>query len=150
MNSIASPQSLELTEETTDDIVELHLELNLPVETEHLIDGNLFYSYTPDQFRVVLKIFKTYTVLADTHDSLLMDVFVLEKDNSLLAETINKCNATLNDVNTDREFIYKLREDDIKEAKKDTFKAKLKTVLIAGGSSLVGVAVGILIGVFAI
>ena len=142
------PLNLELIAPVTD--TDLQLDLNLPVETQHEVNNRLFYSYTPDQFRVVLKIFKTYTVLAEAHILLLQDIEILEEQNEELFESLYVSVKTIHEVNNDREFMYKLRESDKKELEKDVTKQKLKTIFITGGSTIVGIAAGILIGIFAI
>jgi len=137
MNLIALPPSFEL-------------DLQLPKETKQTVDNQLFYSFEPEEFRLVLKIFNNYEGLATTHKLLIKDIEQLEIENQLFLSTLNQCNATLNNVNNDREFIYKLRESDIKKAEDKNKLQKIKTALFASGGVAVGIGIGILIGIFAI
>ena len=148
MSLIASQPNLELNPPTTN--VDLDLDLTLPLEVKHTIDGQLFYSYTPDNFRLSLKIYKTYTFLAEAHVLLLKDIKTLEVDVNYLINAVDSCLVTLEDVNKDRNFIYKLRESDISRMKRNEKKQILKTVLFTGGGIAVGLGIGILIGIFAI
>lgn len=129
---------------------DLDFDLNLPPEIKHEIDGQLLYSFEPDDYRLILKIFKNYTTLTETHFMLLDDIQLLEYDNTILLNALRDCNIMLTNVNKDREFIYKLREDDIKKAKKQSQKQRIKIILLTGGGVLVGVGIGILIGMFAV
>ena len=145
---IASRLNLELTPLVVE--TELNFNLDLPLEIKHEVDGQLLYSFTPDDFRLILKIFKNYTVLSEMHTLLLRDIRLLENENTLLILTLNNCSKTLEDVNSNREFIYKLREDELEEFVDQNRKRKIKTILFTSGGVLVGVGLGILLGVFAI
>lgn len=130
--------------------LEVDLNLSLPQEIKHEVDGQLLYSFTPDNFRLVLKIYTSYTYLSKENVSLHKDIEQLEKDIELLHGAVLSCSYTLKEVNRDREFIYKLRESDIKKMEADAKKNKLKIILWSGGSAIVAAAIGIIVGVFAI
>ena len=148
INSIASQLDLELTPPVTE--TDLDFNIDLPLEIKHEVDGQLLYSFEPDDYRLILKIFKNYTVLSEAHFILLEEIELLEYDAAMLLTALRKCNVVLTDVNDDREFIYQLREDDIEKAKKKERKQALKTILLTGGGIVVGTALGILIGIFII
>jgi len=145
---MSSPKNLELTPPITD--TDLDLDIVLPLEIKHTVDGQLLYSYIPDSFRLVLKIYKNYTVLAEAHVLLMNDLDTLEKDNALLLNGLSKCIVVLEKTDEDREFIYDLRESDLAQMENNKRKQTIKTVLFTSGGVAVGVGIGILIGIFAI
>jgi hypothetical protein len=145
--------------------------LNLPLEIKHrvislqtnelkskilskelgeLTKDKVLYSYTPEDFRVILKIFSSYQKLSIIYFQMQKNITLLEKDVDILTGAFNKCNETLYKVEEDREFIYNLREKEVdslkKEIKKNDRRTKIKTILVSTGSGLVGIGAGILIG----
>ena len=137
MSLMASPKDFEL-------------KLQIPTETKHTVDGQLLYSYEPEQFRLTTKIFNNYLGLAEAYPLLLEDIDELETENGLFIETLSKCETTLEIVEEDRQFIYRLRESDLKQAAERERVQRIKTILFTGGGVLTGIGIGVLIGLFAI
>jgi len=75
---------------------------------------------------------------------------LLKKDIYSYQIELEHCKELVTVVQDDRKFIYKLREEDIKKAKKEERLGKLKMIFIAGGSAVVGLGAGIVIGFFAL
>jgi len=78
------------------------------------------------------------------------DIEKLEEQDDSMFEALYKCADTLHKVNKDRDFVYDLRKSELKDKDRNARKQKIKSVLIAIGTGAVGVAVGIIIGFFAI
>lgn len=115
----------------------MNLELELPQELKTENDGEIRYSYTPDGFRQVLRIYATYVALAESHVLLIEDIEALETKNDLLMSGVDTCIETLNDVNRDREFVYSLK----------TQRDWKRPLIVGLSAGVAGVGVGILVGV---
>jgi hypothetical protein len=122
----------------------------LSKELSELTKDKVLYSYTPEGFRVILKIFSSHQKLSTIYFQMQKDITLLEKDVDILTRVFNKCNKTLSKVEEDRKFIYNLREEEVdnlkKAIKKNDRRTRIKTILVSTGSGLVGIGAGILIG----
>lgn len=148
-NSLASPQRSEEIEppKTTP---ELLLDLNLPQEGNYTLNNQPVYYYNASGFRLVLKIFTTYGVLADERKLMVEKLELAEIDTALGWSALKSCGETIQVLGSSNKNLHNklaLRE---KQHKSKAIKEKIKLILIPTGVGVVGVAVGILIGFFAI
>jgi hypothetical protein len=129
------------------------LDLDIPTE-QLLVPGFVvqqnMYAYTEKEFKLALKVFANYDSLAKAHVILINELILADREIAFLYEGWTECINTLAKVNADREFIYKLRKDDLIARDKEIRKQKIKTVLFTAGGGVLGVGVGIIIGIFAI
>ena len=146
---MASPKNSEIR--LIEEDIEIHLEdVQLPPEIKQKIDNELFYCYTPENYQLILHLYNTCSFCILERNALLADVKALEHLNSELLKMLDDCDKTLKEVDEDRNFAYKLNDSNVKKLKLNEKKNKLKIILWAGGSALIGIAAGILIGVFGI
>ena len=129
---------------------ELQLNLVLPGGTVDNINGSMFMTFDEEDFAVILKIYRTYEVLAKINRSLSELVEYTEGQRDVAIVTSYKCADALEIVNNDRLMVYKIRNAERNNVAIRERKSKIKTVLIAAGSGLAGVGVGIIIGLFAV
>jgi len=148
MNCLASPQKSELDPPKTS--TELLLDLNLPEETQHTINNELNFCYNSDGFRLILKIFETYSVLKTSNKLLKEDLELAKLDLEYLELDRNNCMLILDETKEHLNKTNAALKIEIEKRKKAIRKEKIKTILIGSGAGIVGVAAGIVIGFFAI
>ena len=121
----------------------------IPQEIKHNINGQLYYSYVPEEFKQALKIYTTYQTLSYEYPILLEEISLLNYQLELMSDTVFTCTETLQQVNEDRLLIYKVREEEAKQHEKDKNKQDFRTFLIAGGTGVGALVIGVVIGVLA-
>ena len=127
--------------------IALDLTLPEPIELEH--KGITMYAWNMEGYAAILRIFNGYTLLADNYiaesekDSLWqIRLDICEQNKQLEA---NNFNLAIDH----RDRLYELWYSEQIDYKKDKARNAIKSVLIATGVGVVGVATGILIGFFA-
>lgn len=138
--SLATPQN----EELTLDVPPLDLDIPKPLKITH--NGETIYGWNAKGYATILKVWTGYTLWAENYSK------QVELDETT-AERLELCRARLilkDDIITilteDREHAYDLFNEERDSAKKIERSNTIKTVLIAGGTGIVAIAVGILIG----
>jgi hypothetical protein len=129
---------------------ELQLDLLLPVEKIHEIDDKTFFSFNEEQFRIILKIYTTYKVLSKINAKLLDSVENSKKQRNIAAVTLYQCVDTLKAVNSEREQLHAIRDDDLREIASKERKEKIKKILTFTGVGVVGFGFGVLFGALAV
>ncbi len=128
------------------------LQINLDLPKPKLLEKNEkeLYLYNTQEYKRILIIYNNYISLG--HQLLKqMALNIITEQNVLIEkEKYNICEYAFAEVQEDREFIYKVREQEEKEYKVAKSKDKIKTILFTTGGVAVGAAIGIIIGVFAI
>jgi len=127
----------------------LALDIVLPEPVEIEKNGMVLYAWDIDGYATILQLFNGYSLWADNY------IAESEKD-SLWQIRLDICekNADIEAKNFNlaidhRDTMYELWYSDQIDYKKDQARNTIKTVLIATGTGVVGVAAGILIGFFA-
>ena len=151
-----SPTTLELELEEEDQVAAEsdtsdQLDLYIPIPQHNMItlgNGQPVFYYSIQDFKLVLKIFETYNRLGQVLPLVAQQMQLMEEETSIVYEGLNKCNATLNVVDQERQELHLLREKEFKIQKQEMRKEKIKAILIGAGAGIVGVAGGILIGFF--
>ena len=128
---------------------ELILDLDLPRGTVNNVDGQMFLTFDQEQFAIILKIYKTYEILARINRSLAELVENTEKQRNIAIVAAYKCVDVLETVDKDRIIVHKIRDQERAEVAIRERKSKIKNVLIVSGTGIAGVGLGILIGFFA-
>lgn len=129
---------------------ELKLDLMLPVEKIHLIGDETFFSFDEQEFRIILKVYATYQVLAKINKRLYEIIENTENQRDVAIVTNYKCVDVLKSVDEERKIVHKIRNAERHDVAIRERKSKVKTALIAAGSGLAGVGIGVIIGLFAV
>jgi hypothetical protein len=124
--------------------------LPIPEENTTVLDGQKIIYYTPDQFKLTLKIFQAHYTASVMFPMLVEQIELAKEETGLVYLQLRNCIEVAQEVNEEREELHILRDQDIKNYKQDIRNEKIKAILIGAGAGLVGIAGGIVIGFFAI
>lgn len=124
--------------------------LDLPAFERVVIGGIDRYSTDTEGYKLVLKIYDTYQVIGDDYLDITEDVVDLEQEKKSLDESRQDCMSTLAYSESDREFVYKLRESDLAKSAAAAKKQRRRFIFYGVGGGAIALAAGLLIGMFAI
>ncbi len=107
------------------------------------------YAWDLQGYAIILKLFTGYTLWADNYiaESELEGIFELRLE--LCSDRLELKDETIYILQEDRDHAYDLFNQERKDKPKLERRNTIKIVLISGGTAIVGVAAGILIGFFA-
>ena len=100
-------------------------------------------------YGIILQLFAGYTLWAENYiyESELETIYNIRLE--MCSERLALKDETIHILSNDRDYVYGLFEEQEQEAISTERRQKLKTFFIAGGSLIVGVAGGLIIGFFA-
>jgi len=150
MSSNLYSQTLETKQELEEAInleppAPLDLELIDPIITN--INGIEMFSWDIEGYRTILNIYTGYDLWAATYYSERDDDLHFQLRLDLCESRVQLTKEAITLSEQDRTFAYKQFNNSIKSIKDIEKKNKLRNILIGTGSTTVGIAIGIIVGI---
>jgi hypothetical protein len=101
-------------------------------------------------YGIVLKVFSGYRLWEKNQDPELSLNQICKSEIMAYETIVEKRDETINLLRDDRDHAYQLFKDEQERNSKIKTKATVKLILFSAGTGIVGAAIGLLIGVFAI
>lgn len=134
-------------EELVLDLPPLDLILPEPLQVE-VEDGQFLFAWDAKGYASILKIYTGYTLWADNYINALELEYLFELRIGVCQETLIIKQEVIDLITEDREHAYDLFKEERVDLARLERRNRFKTIFIAGGAGVVGVAGGIILGLF--
>lgn len=122
----------------------LDLVLPEPIEIKH--NGFKLYAWDLEGYATILQIFNGYSLWADNYiaESERDAIWEIRLEICQNKTTLERRNYEL--IRDNRDVMYDLWKDEIRDYKKQEIKNRIKIILISSGVGIIGIATGLVIG----
>jgi hypothetical protein len=147
LKSFGSETDGESGDRPEDGDVDFYLEL--PLFEDFMIGDELHFKTSAQGLETVAKIYNAYITIGEDYLDQSEEMALLVRELKLLESTKLDCISTLAHSESDREFVYRLRESDLKKSEAAIKKQKRRFIFIGTGVGVAALCVGVLVGMFA-
>lgn len=126
------------------------LDLELPTPIPVKIDGIKYWAWDVIGYSIIIQMQIMYTDCPAAFANLLEFAEEQEKLIEIKEKRIKILNTAVDTFQDDINEVYDIYKSELKVRKKQNLKNKIKMILVGGGTGLVGLGAGIIIGFFAV